>query len=105
MAIENVELYEFLKDRECSLYKKGEDVRMWTAIPFYLLEDFANILGYTHFDDGGLDIKMFEWGVAVELNEIFESECEFIYEYRKCFEEEEFKKYEAELFEEYVTNK
>lgn len=105
MAVENIELYEFLKERECHLFRENDEMQAWVVVPFYLLSDFVKVVGNTYFDEGGMDIKMFEDYLAIDLNYIFEAECEFIYEYRKCFEEDEFKKYESVLFDIFQTSK
>lgn len=107
MAVNNIELYEFLRETENHMYFSQEEqvVRAWAWIPFYKLEDFTKAIGNSHFEDGGMEVKMFKDGVSIELNEIFESEDEFLLEYRACFEENEFYKYKDELLKEYEENK
>lgn len=107
MAVNNIELYEFLRETENHMYfsKKEQVVRAWAWIPFYKLEDFAKAIGDYHFYDGGLEVKMFFDGISIELNEIFESEDEFLWEYRACFEKSEFDKYKDELQKEYQEGK
>ena len=107
MAVNNIKLYEFLMDTENHIYfhPKYEEVRAWTWIPLYKLEDFTKVISESHFKDCGIDVKLFSDGIAIELNEIFEAEDEYLWEYRNWFEVHEINKYKDILLKEYEDNR
>lgn len=104
MAVQNIRLYEFMKERECHLFEDEEGINACIIIYFCDLEDFAEIVGSNAFDDGGMEVRMFEDYVAIDVRWIFESEEEFLYEYRACFEEDEFERYQGSLEKEFEEN-
>lgn len=104
MAVNNIALYEFLKERENHLFQEKNELRAWTCIPLHRIEDFTRLLGPTYFDEGGIEVKLFDNYIAVDLNEIFETEEEYFWEYRACFEAEEVEKYRTQLLDEYTDS-
>jgi DNA polymerase III sliding clamp (beta) subunit (PCNA family) len=87
-----IKLYEFLRERECHLYKEKNEIRSWVAVDFDDLKEFAKVVD-TNDGDGGLDVKMFNDYIAIELNDTFESLDMKIQDYEKCFPEDEYKEY------------
>jgi hypothetical protein len=86
------ELYNFLQERECHLYKEKGEIHSWVAVYFDDLEEFAKIVD-TNDGDGGLDVKMFNNYIAIELNDTFESLDQTIHDYKNCFPENEYEDY------------
>jgi len=85
----NADLYEFLKETACEtglFYDyKYKEVKSYVHIYFRNLKEFVEIVGIYHFDEGGLDVKMFEDSIVVELDDIFEDEDNCILDYKnKC---------------------
>ena len=88
----NLKLYEFLKDKETHIYCDGNTgIKTWAVIYFYDLEEFTNIIRH-HLYDGGIDVNLNDGYVAVELNQIIESEGNNISDYKNIFDESEYKK-------------
>ncbi|MBP2638875.1 MAG: hypothetical protein H6Q72_4782 [Firmicutes bacterium] len=84
----DADLYEFLRNHECQLYRnKHEEIIAWVVVPFSDLDNLAKILGYGAFDDGGIEVHMMSGYIALELNEIFESYGNSISDYKNCFGE------------------
>lgn len=101
MAKVNVDLYEFLKETsmENGLYYDHQTKEMiaYTHIYFWNLEDFVKIIGDYWFEEGGLDVKMFDDTICVDLNGIFESDDNCILDYKNCFNESDIEQWREEL--------
>ena len=97
----NVDLYEFLKETayETGIYYNYEqkEVIAYVHIFFHDLKEFVNIIGIYLFDEGGLETKMFEDTIVIELNEIFENDDNCILDYKNCFTENDLNRYKEEL--------
>lgn len=93
----NLELYEFLKTVETHLYEENEEIKAIGLIDFWELKEFQEVVGISYFDEGGCDVKLLEGYIAIELNDIFEFDGNYIRDYKKCFEEYEYNKYKEKL--------
>ncbi|WP_263708035.1 hypothetical protein [Shouchella tritolerans] len=83
----NAELYEFLAENETGLYQKGDKVIAYVHVYFFDLDDFVKIVGPHPFDEGGMEVHLFENTAAIELNDIIENEGHYLSSYKKCFDE------------------
>lgn len=81
-------LYHFLMENECHLYKEKDTIKAWACVHFWQLQEFAEILGRCAFDDGGLDVKMFEDYLAVNIDDLIEGYDEDLNDYKECFGDE-----------------
>jgi hypothetical protein len=87
MTTVNAELYDFLREHETGLYiNKNNELIGFVFIDFWHIEEFIKIVGSYHFDGcDGLDCKLQEYHVCVELNEIIEAEDQELNDYKNCF--------------------
>jgi hypothetical protein len=85
----DADLYDFLKVNETGLFKekKSQEVRAYVHIDFIDLDKFVKIVGTGRFDEGGIEVRMFDKTICVELNEIFEDDGLDISDYKNCFGE------------------
>lgn len=63
-----LDLYKFLSENEIETSRQGKYFTAW--IPFYLLKDFTELIGYGMLDEGGLEVRLQEYNVAIQLNEV-----------------------------------
>lgn len=96
----NPDLYEFLKENETGLYTqefhKDKTVYAYVHIDFCDLSSFVEIIGEYHFE-GGIKVHMLKETIAVELNDIIESEGDYLSDYKNCFDEDDWKHYEDQI--------
>lgn len=97
----NPDLYDFLKDRECGLYQQSEtEIIAYVFIEFDDLDEFQSIVGRSYFsDDGGVECKLQEGHIWIEINDIVEYSGQYISSYQKCFREEDWKRCEKYILE------
>jgi hypothetical protein len=93
------ELYEFLKNNETTMYTEGNDIVAAVFVYFRDLEDFAEILGSSHFDDGGVEVTMMDGYVCFPLNDYIEGCGHYISSYRSCFANDVWQIYGDKLIE------
>ena len=101
VAVQNIELYEFLKERENHLYMHDGKLRAWSCIALCDVEEFNRIIPEGHFDDGGMEVRLFDYYIAVDIDEVLSYEGETLWEYRRCFEEDEVERFKNELIKEH----
>lgn len=91
----NVDLYEFLQDRETGLYKdsKTNEVITYVHIPFYDLPEFVEIVGSEYFSEGGIDVVMLYDTICIDLNIIIENEGHELESYKGCFNKNDWEDY------------
>ena len=63
-----LELYKFCKGKE--LDWRGDKLILW--IEFLEIKEFTELLGYDFLSEGGLDVVLFEFCIALELNDLCE---------------------------------
>lgn len=99
----NADLYDFLKTYETGLYTKefhkNKTVFAYVHISFYGLSDFVEIVGSYPFEEGGLEVRMFESSICIELNDIIEGQGHSLSSYKNCFDEDLWKQYEEQITE------
>jgi hypothetical protein len=93
----NLELYEFLKENETGMYLQGKEVVAYVHVYFFDLDDFVKAIGSHWFDEGGLNVQLFENTVAIDLNDIIEGYGHTLLTYKNCFEESDLRHYKREL--------
>lgn len=93
----DVTLYEFLKNHETGLYAEKSNVVAYVHIPFTDIEEFVETVGSYHFDEGGVETRLFENTLCVELNDVFDGLAQPILNYASCFESSDVKHYDKEL--------
>jgi hypothetical protein len=85
----NLDLYEFLKDRETHVCVYEGEITATVFISFYDLDEFIRIVGERYFDDDPVEVVLRSRHIFVELNGIFEYQDNSVLDYRKCFPESE----------------
>lgn len=99
MSEVDANLYEFLRENETGFVKEEYGIVLYVHVPFYVLDDFVKIVGEHHFEEGGVDVLMFDETICFELNDVIEGVGHKITSYKNCFDEFEYKRYEKELLE------
>jgi len=94
------DLYEFLQNHETGMCLERHGIVAYVHIEFYDLKDFVDIVESYPFDEGGLDVKMFEDTICIELNDIFEMEGNCILDYKNCFSKDDIEYYKEALLKE-----
>lgn len=89
----DVKLYEMMKNNECHLFKRNDEVNAYIALYFHQLQDFVEAVGACHFDDGGLKVTMLANYICIDLKDIIEGFGDELENYRDCFDEDEFRDY------------
>jgi hypothetical protein len=99
----NAKLYDFLKDNETGLYTrdfhKNKTVYAYVHVHFLVLSDFVEIVGSAYFDEGGMEARLFNNTVCVELNDIIEGKGHVLSSYKNCFSEHDWENYEKQIEE------
>ncbi|MCR8641400.1 hypothetical protein NV379_01910 [Paenibacillus sp. N1-5-1-14] len=99
----NADLYDFLKENETGLYTKefnrNKTVYAYVHVYFNSLSEFAEIVGSHPFDEGGMQVTMFESTIAIELNDIIDGDGHYLSSYKKCFNEYDWEQYEKQIEE------
>lgn len=93
----NPELYEFLKENETGLYAKNKTVFAYVHIYFFNLGDFVKIVGEHHFEEGGIEVQMFNNTTCIDINDIIESHGHYLSSYKNCFDESTWRDYEGRI--------
>ncbi|MGF7535040.1 hypothetical protein AAGG74_15325 [Bacillus mexicanus] len=93
----NARLYDFLKENETGMYIEGKSVKAYVHVRFFNMEEFVEIVGTHIFEEGGIQVDMFDNAVSIELNDIIENEGQSILSYKNCFEKNTIERYRAEL--------
>jgi hypothetical protein len=91
----NIEIYKLLDKCETGLCIEQGKVIAYVHIPFCKLDGFAKILGFNHFDEGGIEVRMFHDTICIELNGIIEAYGHNLSDYKDCFTD--WKTYETEI--------
>lgn len=68
-----LKLYKFIHEYEIEIDWRGDSLYIW--IPFYVLNEFTNLLGYDHFSEGGEEVNLQYNCICLDLVDICES-CE-----------------------------
>lgn len=95
----HADLYDFLQENETGLYVKDNELIAYVHVHFSNLDEFVGIIGSYPFDEGGLEVRMFERTLAIDLNGIIEADGHELLAYRKCFNEEDVTYYMEQLKE------
>lgn len=82
------ELYEFLKEHECHLYRSKGEVKAWVCVEFRDLKEFIKAVGMYRFDEDGLGVTLKDGYIAVELDDIIDGTGAELSDYKKCFDDE-----------------
>ncbi|MGN7183658.1 hypothetical protein [Cytobacillus kochii] len=91
----NAELYEFLRERETGLFRRENEVIAYVHVYFFDLDELVKIIGEYHFDEGGMEVQLFNNTIAIDLNNIIEGQGHYLSSYKKCFDD--WKDYEKEI--------
>lgn len=71
-----LELYKFLEEHEIEYRWERQNTEFLVWIPFYLLEDFTEMIGEDYFCEGGVDVNLqYSW-VCIDITNI--AECHSI---------------------------
>lgn len=96
-------LYDFLKEHETGMYLDNNELIAYVHVHFHDLPQFVEIVGLSTFDEGGLEVRMFEHTLAIELNDIIENSDQEILAYRNCFEASDIEQYLPQLKDRLAT--
>src|SRR5699024_12204960 len=95
-------IYEFLRAKEKGITKDYYGLVFYVHVPFYQLDEFVEVIGEHNFEEGVMNVLMFDDTLCIDLNDNIEGAGHKITSYKKCFEdvlrpyEEEFKALESE---------
>lgn len=84
-----LKLYAFLSKGwiDTGLYEnKNGELIGFAHIPFDELGRFVQIVGSYPFEEGGLEVRMFDNTICIELNEIIESFCAELADFSELFD-------------------
>ena len=93
----NAKLYDFLLNNETGLYQEGKNIIPFVHIDFCDLAEFVEVVGSYRFEEGGMDAKMFDSTICVELTDIIESEGHYLSDYKSCFNEYTWRPYAEQI--------
>jgi len=82
----NAKLYDFLLKNDTGLYQSGENIIPFVHIDFCDLAEFVEIVGIYQFEEGGIEVQMFDSTICIELTDIIESEGHYLSDYKSCFD-------------------
>lgn len=91
------DLYDFLQRNETGMFVKKDELFTYVHVHFDDLAEFVEIVGSHPFDEGGLEIRMFERTMAIDLNDIIEGDGHELLAYRACFDESDVDDYMTQL--------
>lgn len=97
----NAELYEFLKNHETGLSQdcKTNIITAYVLIDFCDIQDFIDAIGVYWFDEGGLDCKLLNGYIGIDINDIIEAEGHNLSSYKNCFEKHDWDCFKEEIEE------
>ena len=95
----NADLFEFLSNHETGMYYQYNNVTAYVFIDFGDAQEFTNIVGNGWFDEGGVDCKLQENGLCVEINDFIEGEGHLLSSYENCFSEQDWKEHKEKILE------
>jgi hypothetical protein len=93
----NAELYDFLKEHETGMLQNEQGVIGFVHVPFYKLDDFVKVVGASWFDEGGIEVHLFNDTVCIEINDIVEGEGHSLLNYLRCFDDYEIRRYKRNV--------
>lgn len=82
----NIELYEFIREREINLFERDDRIEVFLFIDFWDIEEFTNLLYQGWFEEGGIDCALQDSYIAIDIADILE-EYGGIQQYKNCFDE------------------
>lgn len=99
MGLVDAELYEFLRENENHLYlNENFEVYAFAVINFYKLTNFVEAVGKDFFAEERRECLIHDGYITIDLKELIEEHYEQkISDYKKCFDEQEWKRYKDEL--------
>lgn len=92
-------LYEFLRENETGLMRNEHGLVFYVHVYFHDLDTFREIVGPYPFDEGGINVLMFDETICIDLNDIIEGQGHKITSYKNCIDEFELKRFEKEFRE------
>ena len=93
-------LYEIMKENETGLHMdRNRNVVAYIHLSFYDIKEFVDCVGSGHFDEGGLEVRLFKDSLCVEINDIIESNGHNLSSYKKCFDEDTWDQLEWRILE------
>lgn len=65
-----LDLYKFITENELEIDWRGKELVVW--IPFYYLKDFTDMVGYSYFSEGGIDVNLQSDYIALDIADLCE---------------------------------
>ena len=65
-----LELYKFIEESGSMTSFDGEKAIMW--VYHFNIDDFAKLIGYHDLSEGGIEVRLQEDHIAIEMNELCE---------------------------------
>lgn len=93
----DADLYEFLQSHETGIGSIQNEIKAWVHVPFDDLQKFVNIVGYTYFVCGGVECRLQEDNVCVDINYFIEGAGHLLSSYKNCFNENDWDECEKEI--------
>ncbi len=96
----DADLYEFLKNNETGLYRNKDKIIAYVIIDFDedKLNNFIEIIGVDYFSEGGIDCKIHDKYISIDLNDIIEEWCgQNLSNYKNCFRIDDWDEYKEDI--------
>jgi len=95
----NANLYEFLNNHEIHVQVVNDKIETYMFIPFYDLDDFKGAIGTWPVDDGGVDCKLQDGCICIDVVDLIEYQGHLVSSYSNCFEKDEWDQYKERILE------
>jgi hypothetical protein len=69
-----LDLYKFCQNKEMDWRNTREGERLLIWVNFYDIKEFTELVGYNHFDEGGLEVSLQFDCLCIDLTDICEME-------------------------------
>lgn len=94
----NADLYDFLNNHEAHICVINSRIESYVFIPFYDLENFVAMVGYDYLsDDGGVDCKLQDGNICIDVVDLIEYQGHLVSSYGKCFYEQEWRQHKEQI--------
>ena len=95
----DADLYDFLNNHETGMCCRDNKIEAWTFINFDDVQDFINIVGTDYFNCGGIECRLQEDNVCIDIIDFIEGKGQLLSSYKNCFDKCDWEQYEKIILE------
>ncbi len=95
----NADLYEFLSNHEVHVQVVDSRIETYMFIPFYDLDGFKDIVEDWTADDGGVDCKLQDGCICINIVDLIEYQGHLVSSYSNCFNKDEWNQWKEQILE------